>query len=1016
MTIKYSKGHLIAPLFGIIRNKTFVESTKIFKGGRKTMNKKVISLVLALVMVLGTFTSVFAEPVANAPKKEAPKKEETKKEAPKDGEKVEKIVGKDNKIQYIIDKKFVEGYEDGSMGYDKNITRAEITRLLVLANGNEDLAKSLQGAMKIYTDVDTKHWANGVISVGTTRPSAANGIAMLAGYPDKSFKPERNVTYAELAKMLVVLVKKDLTADMVKNAIWATSWMLWAKELGILEDVTIANSNDFATRADAFTMVYNALYCMKYFQRTPVGETMGIISQLKNNELTLNQGDKAKTVKITNDTVFVLYNQGNTLDVNANTRKNVKTIAERTVKVSAINNPSYYYGSLVRVISNEKGEVTHILELGNPRFLAIGHNYTEKWEHHNVTDYKIDPNKRWRGVADATVETSVGRELILNDNIKGREGVAAKINYKNGSAKTISFVNGKFARIPVNETEGKDKKGGVERYQNNFVPFSDNSILNEVRLTSKTRYYVADVRRNQLTEVKDVDEAIRILGNTTSSNWFFDVYAGYDSYGNRERHETAANTYLKGYNEAKVVVFNAVQRDNNGATMLRVKNETNLKYGITFENTKGEVVDYNAETYRNYFPFNFNTKNDSAKLDVVEYSVNSAFGIEAEMMIDHSNTGRYPIVKVVDIDGRWIQVEDINGSTASLYIDTDADIFLEGQLKVGRLIQFHTLADNEKVNKVNDNNVVDIVSVMPDRYEGGLKGTLDRVVESNLWNQVAGKVLHVNDVTEYGAQYHKVIVNIDRNLYDGDAYFNRDFFRLNNTEALRLIKWLEAGNTDKYFRFKIDRKYANDLRPEIYDIEVLVKDDVTKEENWVKINTITKYDPAPKAPTVAEVKTLITTAAGKYNPDKVNNVNLAQAKLDVAEIDAAIAKLPTLEDKAIFAEDKAPYGTNLKAIKDQIKALELKNEVAPVKAEYDKLPAVADVTETKITEQNQVNELATKYNAVANAYNALSADAKAIQDGKDLKKFLNDYETAITTVDGKIETGSPVTPALVKAN
>ena len=171
------------------------------------MNKKIISLVLALVMVLGTFTSVFAE----AAKADAKKTEETKKTEVKKaeaGEKVEKVVGKDNKIQYVIDKKLVEGYEDGTYGLDKNIKRSEITRLLVLANGNEELAKQLQGSMKIYSDVDAKHWANGVISVGTTVPSDANGIAMLAGYPDGSFKPENDVTYAELAKMLVVLAKK----------------------------------------------------------------------------------------------------------------------------------------------------------------------------------------------------------------------------------------------------------------------------------------------------------------------------------------------------------------------------------------------------------------------------------------------------------------------------------------------------------------------------------------------------------------------------------------------------------------------------------------------------------------------------------------------------------------------------------------------------------------------------------------------------------------------------------------
>ena len=109
------------------------------------MNKKIISLVLALVMVLGSFTSVFAAET---------KKDDAKAESK---EKVEKVVGKDNKIQYIIDKKLVEGYEDGNYGLDKNIKRSEITRLLVLANGNEELSKQLQGSMQVYNDVKQYH-------------------------------------------------------------------------------------------------------------------------------------------------------------------------------------------------------------------------------------------------------------------------------------------------------------------------------------------------------------------------------------------------------------------------------------------------------------------------------------------------------------------------------------------------------------------------------------------------------------------------------------------------------------------------------------------------------------------------------------------------------------------------------------------------------------------------------------------------------------------------------------------
>ena len=319
------------------------------------MNKKIISLVLALVMVLGTFTSVFAETAKGATaKKEEVKKTETKKAEA--GEKVEKVVGKDNKIQYVIDKKLVEGYEDGTYGLDKNIKRSEITRLLVLANGNEALAKQLQGSMKIYSDVDAKHWANGVISVGTTVPSDANGIAMLAGYPDGSFKPENDVTYAELAKMLVVLAKKDLTADMVKNAVWATSWMTWAAQLGILDDVNVVDSNKAANRADAFTMIYNALYTMKEFKRVPANETRGIISNLTKDVLTLNQDSKME-YKVTGETVFVT-------GTNA-ARQQIVKLNELNLKTD-----DYYLGSLVRILVNDKNEVTHIIELGNPADLA----------------------------------------------------------------------------------------------------------------------------------------------------------------------------------------------------------------------------------------------------------------------------------------------------------------------------------------------------------------------------------------------------------------------------------------------------------------------------------------------------------------------------------------------------------------------------------------------------------------------------------------------------------------------
>lgn len=956
------------------------------------MNKKIISLVLALVMVLGTFTSVFAEPA---------KKDEAKKAEPE--KKVEKIVGKQNKIQYIIDMKLVEGYEDGNYGFDKNIKRSEITRLLVLANGNEDLAKKLQGAMKIYTDVDTKHWANGVISVGTTVPSDANGIAMLVGYPDGSFGPERDVTYAELAKMLVVLAKKDLTPEMVKNAKWATSWMTWAAELGILDDVTITDSNLPANRADAFTMVYNALYSMKYFKRTPANETMGILSQLKNNELTLNQGEKAKTFKITNSTVFVLYNQHNTLDANANVKSAVKTL-NNAVKVSAITNPSYYYGSLVRVIADKDGNVTHILELGNPRNLALGHKDDMIHQHTTIAENTISPNNRWKDVADATVETSTVRDLLDLLNIPNRtrtNSVAAKIDYRNGNAKSISFYEGMFSRVPANET-------GVERYNNNFVANDANKFV-ELKLTNSTRYFVADVVRNQLTEVNNVDEAIRILGNTTASNWFFDVYAGYNEFGTRAARETSRNTAIAGYNEATVVVFNSVQKDNNNSQLLRVTNETNSKYDITFENTKGEKVDLNLVAYRNNFPFNFNSINDSAKLDVVEYTVNNAYGLEAEMKIDHSKTDKYPIVKVMDIQngGRTLIVKGEYNETAVLRLASGYDTFIEGQLKVGALIQFHTLSDNVRTNKVNDTNVVDIVSVMPNDRDFAVKGSLRNVVEGNLENQAAGLVRQ-DQITKYRVNgFQKVVVSQFRDLYNADAYRFNPYYILNDDEANALRAWLEdkTNKTDE-IRFQI-RINGQDKDAEIYNIEVL------KNGNWVDLTTLGLPEAGAKND-IAHVKTLINALVAKYDKEACP-ANLEQAKADVKAVKDAIAGLTDVGEKASWANpaNYKAWKDALKAVEDKIAECENKAAVAKVQAEADKLMKAEDIA--KLTEQDKVNKAAADYNVVANAYNALSADAKKLTEAGTLKTLLNGMETAITTVDGNVEPSVTVTPAVVKA-
>lgn len=821
------------------------------------MNKKFLSLVLALVMVLGTFSSVFAAPAEKKETKEAPKAAETV---------VPKITGKKAKIQWLKDNKYVEGRKvnkdakNNDLALDKTIQRDEVSKLLVYAIGLDQKADALKGAYKFYNDVDLSHWANGYINVGSTEPSKANNLPFLLGYPGKVFKPVNNVTYAELAKMLVTLTKTDLTKDMhdQANKEWPVKWMAWAHDLGIFEDVTVADANKAVNREDAFTMIYNAMYKLTYIKKMPVNEVRGIISQIKNGEITINQGEKAKTVKLMPNTTFVLYNRS--YDVNAS-----KAAADRVVRASVLSNPSYYYGSFVRVITNDKGEATHVLELGNPAQLAIGGN---GWD---------ADNSRWADVADKTVET---REAFTRDNVN-YPAVLASFNYDaNGDAKSMTFMEGFTTQTPA-------------------TPKTVN-----IKLTAKTKYYVADVAKNQLTELKDVDEAIRILGNPQAAVSFDGVYAGYNVIDAADKHVTREATSIKGYNEATVVVLNKVKKDNNNARLLRVKNEATTLYDVTFEDVKGAEIMGNLISYRGAFPYNFK----DAKFNVVRLTDNNATGTGIELVIKHNDTERYPIVKVVDIfnSGRSIVVQDMNKHTATFTLTSEADVFTR-DLKVGDVIQFHTLSNNVKVNDADRNNVVDVVSILP---EMALKGALQYVVEDNQSNQRYAEGVTAFDIKQAKGDYRQVDVNEYMYLYNKKVGTNKTFAWLNKDDADKLEAYINAvGPTNISYKVrKVDT--LTDLVA--YDVEVLVKN------VWVKLN-----DPAVDAAIAADkqAKADADAFAAEVATEKAKTYEAANIATIKTDLEALVAKY-----NALSAEAKA-------------KAAEAKADLNKKIAEYNKLDA-----------------------------------------------------------------------------
>ena len=630
------------------------------------MNKKFLSLVLALVMVLGTLTPVFAEEAA--PKDKIEKAAKTAASA---------------KVQWLVDQKIVSGrklFKDGDeksdLALDKNLQRAEITRLLVLGKGLENLANLVQGTMRPYLDVDNSHWANGVITVGSYHLKNTQNVPMLAGYPGNKFLPDRNVSYAELVKMLVVLVDNSITPKMVEKFDWPSDWMVRAANLGILAGIEVKDSNAFVTRQVAFEMVYNALYLYDTRSNIEYGDKIGVVSGYKNGELMINQGDKAFSVKYNENTVYT---------------QNSGFVGYMPL---AGNHGQLQLGSLVRVIADKDGYATHIIELGNPSEGYIKQNLAKG----------ID---RWYGVADKQVEGFADCKDINNSVIKV---------YDN-TFKSLETLDKKEYKDLEKVSILKQLKA-EKNNQDVAAPVS-------VTLTSNTKYFVADANRRFLTEV-DKDKAQQLVKKYyygSSDKLIPNVYVGYD----------AKKVRTTEYTEARIVVFNVVDKVNWDKNSVRVVNLPDSTFSFTGQKTDGKEVVYNVRGYGKYFPGSMRAGKDTpntssfrqefAMLNVVALDQNLGTNevFNSRVVINHEND---PIFQVVGQDRLYANVYELalrgkGGVLSKVVMDLEnTTVFLDSEkdnLK-DRYIQLP--ADQLNGDKVTgyytkEYKLPDTVSVLP---------------------------------------------------------------------------------------------------------------------------------------------------------------------------------------------------------------------------------------------------------------------------------------------------------------
>jgi len=137
-----------------------------------------------------------------------------------------------NYVMYLTEKKSISGYADGSFKPDRNISRAELLKIVLNAYKGDI---NYVDYNKEFTDVSNSDWFSKYVNYGIR-----NNI--IEGYSDSLFMPGRFISRAEAIKIILLasginipttLEKADYI-DTPKNA-WYTKYLIFTSRNGITQ-------------------------------------------------------------------------------------------------------------------------------------------------------------------------------------------------------------------------------------------------------------------------------------------------------------------------------------------------------------------------------------------------------------------------------------------------------------------------------------------------------------------------------------------------------------------------------------------------------------------------------------------------------------------------------------------------------------------------------------------------------------------------------------------------------------
>ncbi len=183
------------------------------------MNKKIISTILSL-LVMTSSVSVFAYTDCN-----------------------------DESVKLLTELNVLSGYGDDTFKPANLLSRAEFAKMISSVTGFSETENS-EEIENVFSDVDNNHWALKYINY-------CNALMLVNGYEDATFRPDNNISFAEVIKICLSAVGyNQLITEEGDN--WYDSWLDLAYEYKLIDTRDI-EVNKKISRVEMAQLLYRTI-------------------------------------------------------------------------------------------------------------------------------------------------------------------------------------------------------------------------------------------------------------------------------------------------------------------------------------------------------------------------------------------------------------------------------------------------------------------------------------------------------------------------------------------------------------------------------------------------------------------------------------------------------------------------------------------------------------------------------------------------------------------------------------